>query len=121
MEKSKLYLKPYNTKFLLKLFLFSCVQIKWSDFQDEDEVFDENFDNEENDEVTKETKNTARKPKSNKKLNSAVSGEKNNSSILAFFTTKPTNKRAIDVTSNCAVDNVPFIFTSKRLHFSKTF
>lgn len=80
----------------------SCVQIKWSDF-DEDEVFDEEFDNPEleNDEA-KPKRKVAAKPKSNKRLNAAVANEKNNSSLLTFFT-KPAQKRAITTDSNIEV------------------
>ena len=85
----------------------SCVQIRWND-GDGDEVFDEDFDQneidltEENDRsAIKPTKKSAAKPKSSKKLAAAVVKEKNNSSLLSFFQ-KPSQKRTISASNSCA-------------------
>ncbi len=96
------------------------MQIKWSDLQDEDEVFDEDFDQEENEGEPKEKKKATAKPKSNKKLNAAVAKEKNNSSLLTFFT-KPATKRAIGVTSDCNADVVSHFLANRHLKFCTNF
>lgn len=100
----------------------NCVQIKWPDLLDEDEVFDDEFDQEDaNDtEENKPIKTKAAKPKGSKKLNAAVAKEKNNSSLLTFFQ-KPV-KRNIDSTTTAVDDKIVSNFIQNRkLKFCTSF
>lgn len=78
----------------------SCSQIKWSD-DDGAETFDEDFDQEDEENGTAKAKKrpAATKPKSAKKLKDAVAKEKNNGSLLSFFSS-PSQKRTIASAQN---------------------
>jgi hypothetical protein len=99
-----------------------CVQIKWSD-QNDDEEFNEDFDQEDNDicEISEEnvkkeaSKTKPAKPKPSKKHAAAVLNEKNNSTILNFFQ-KP-QKRTITTANSTITDITSQFFVNKNLKF----
>jgi hypothetical protein len=116
------YLTPrteINSNLLPKI---SCSQIKWAD-ADGDEVFNEEFDQDEDEENMKSTakkKPAAVKPKSTKKLKEAVAKEKNNGSLLSFFQS-PSQKRTATATAALDVEVTSSFMVTRGLKFCTAF